>query len=111
MVLSGIPAARVAAGLALIPALLGGCVYMPETSLVYDPDCGVYERKMTLEAYQVGSLMGCRDEGCVTTLVVMGAASAASVIVSGSVMVVGNVASWLEKKGQCMRRAQGPESR
>ena len=102
--------ARLATVLASIPALLGGCVYMPETTVVYDPDCGIYERRMTLEAYQVGSLMGCRDEGCVTTLVVMGVASAASAIISGSVMVVGNVASWLEKKGRCLSPGQIPST-
>ncbi|KAF0163583.1 MAG: hypothetical protein FD157_2913 [Rhodocyclaceae bacterium] len=103
--------ARLATVLASIPILLGGCVYMPETTVVYDPECGVYERKMTLEAYQVGSLMGCRDESCVTTLVVMGVASAASAIISGSVMVVENVASWLEKKGRCLNPGQIPSTR
>lgn len=102
--------ARLAIVLAAIPVLLDGCVYMPETIVVYDPDCGIYERRMTLEAYQVGSLMGCRDEGCVTTLVVMGVASAASAIISGSVMVVGNVASWLEKKGRCLSPGQIPST-
>lgn len=89
-------------GLPLAVMLLDGCVYMPETTIRYDPKCGVYERKMTMQPYQVGSLMGCRDEGCVTGLVAAGAVSAASAVITGSVVVVGNAVSWLEKQAQCL---------
>lgn len=73
---------------------------------MYREDCGTYEKKMTLEAYQVGSLMGCRDEGCVAGLAVAGVVSAASAVVSGSVVVVGNVVRWLERPGHCPNPAQ-----
>lgn len=90
--------------------LLGGCVYLPETTVRYDEKCGVYERKMTMQPYQVGSLMGCRDEGCVAGLVAAGVVSAASAVVTGSVVVVGNVVNWLEKQGQCLNSPQGTEN-
>jgi hypothetical protein len=100
-------------GFALATLLLGGCVYLPETSVRYDPKCGVHERKMTMQPYQVGTLMGCRDEGCVAGLVAAGVVSAASAVVTGSVVVVGNVVNWLEKQGQCLnpsQRAEDPQA-
>ena len=98
------------AALPLTLLLLGGCVYMPETTVRYDAKCGVYEKKMTMQPYQVGTLMGCRDEGCVTGLVAAGVVSAASAVISGSVVVVGNVVSWLEKQGQCLNPPSTPDS-
>jgi hypothetical protein len=101
--------ARLRSGLALASVLLGGCVYLPETTTRYDPDCGIYERKAIMQAHQVGTLMGCRDEGCVVLLVAAGAVTAASAVISGSVVVVGNVVYWLEKQGQCLNPAHKPE--
>jgi hypothetical protein len=100
--------ARPLLGPALALLLLGGCVYLPETTVRYDEKCGVYERRMTMQPYQVGSLMGCRDEGCVAGLVAAGVVSAASAVITGSVVVAGNVASWLERRGQCPNPAQKP---
>ena len=95
--------------LALVLLLLGGCVYLPETSTRYDPKCGIYERKATMQPYQVGTLMGCQDEGCVMILVAAGAVTAASAVIVGSVVVVGNVVYWLEKQAQCLNPAPKPE--
>ncbi len=90
-------------------ALLGGCVYLPETTTRYDPDCGIYERKAIMQPHQVGTLMGCQDDGCVVLLVAAGAVTAASAVISGSVVVVGNVAYWLEKQAQCRNPPHKPE--
>ncbi len=109
MVKPASPTAKPAAALSIAVMLLAGCVYMPETTTRYDPKCGIYERKMTMQPYQVGSLMGCRDEGCVTGLVAAGVVSVASAVITGSVVVAGNVASWLEKQGQCLNPAHKPE--
>lgn len=84
--------------------LLQGCVYFPQTNSVYDPECGVYERHMTLAVEDVGDMGfigGCNDEGCLALLVAIGAVSATTAVVSGSIVVVGNVVFWLEKKRQC----------
>jgi len=95
--------------LALALLLLGGCVYLPETTTRYNPDCRTYERKLTMQPYQVGTLMGCQDDGCVVLLVAAGAVTAASAVIVGSVVVVGNVVYWLEKQGQCLNPARTPE--
>lgn len=97
-------------GFPLATLLLSGCIYLPETTIRYDEKCGTYERKMTMQPYQVGTLMGCRDEGCVTGLVAAGVVSAASAVVTGSVVVVGNVVNWLEKQGQCLNPAPKADS-
>ena len=95
--------ARLRFALALTLVLPGGCVYLPETTTRYDPDCGIYERKAIMQPHQVGTLMGCQDEGCVVLLVAAGAVTAASAVISGSVVVVGNVVYWLEKQAQCLK--------
>ncbi len=88
--------------------LLGGCVYLPETTTRYNPDCGIYERKAIMQAHQVGSLMGCQDEGCAVLLVAAGAVTAASAVISGSVVVIGNIVYWLEIQGQCLNSPRKP---
>lgn len=94
---------------AIAASWLAGCVFLPHTATTYDADCEIYQRKMTLEAHQVASIAGCSNEGCVALLAAAGVISAATAVVSGSVVVVGNVAYWLEEKGQCMKRKQKPE--
>jgi len=93
---------RAAAAITLSAVLLAGCIFLPRTSAVYDSDCEIYEKRMTLEVYQVGTLAGCSNEGCVALLVAAGVVSTASAVVSGSVVVAGNAVYWLEAKGQCM---------
>lgn len=95
-------------GLLLALMLLGGCVYLPETTTRYNTDCGIYERTAIMQPHQVGSLMGCQDEGCAVLLVAAGAVTAASAVISGSVVVVGNVVYWLEKQAQCLNPPHKP---
>ena len=83
--------------------LAAACVYVPQTTAVYDPDCRIMTRHMTLEAAQVPGFVGCRNEGCVALLAAAGAVTAASAVVSGSIVVAGNVVTWFEKRGQCNR--------
>lgn len=92
------PAARLALALAL---LAPGCVVVPRTTEVYDEQCQIQARHMELEVQQVGVLGHCVNEGCVAMLVVFGAVTAASAVVSGSIVIAGNVAYWFEKKGEC----------
>jgi hypothetical protein len=92
--------------LALVAALLQGCVYVPRTATVYDEKCNVYYREMTLQPYQVVQFAGsCNHRDCAYLLVALGAVSAASAVVSGSIVVAGNVVYWFEKQGQCVARA------
>lgn len=95
---------RANVAIVMATVLLAGCIFLPHTATVYDAECEILERKMTLEAYQVGALGGCRNEGCAALLVVAGVVSATTAVISGSVVVVGNVVYWLEEKGQCKMR-------
>jgi len=94
---------RTRCALLAIAGLLAGCIYVPRTASVYDQDCQIYARHMTLEITQVGTFGRCQNEGCVALLVGAGAVTAASAVVSGSIVVAGNVVYWFEKQGQCAR--------
>lgn len=92
------------AGLLAAAALLAGCVFVPSTSERYDADCRVSARHMDLQPVALASIQGCSNDGCAALLVVFGATAAASLVVSGSIVVVGNVVYWFEKQGRCDRR-------
>ncbi len=92
--------ARRAAALALAVAA-GGCVMVPRTTETYDPGCRITTRQMELQPVQIGSLMGCHNQGCAALLVAAGATAAASAVVSGSIVIAGNVVYWFEKQGRC----------
>lgn len=87
--------------LVLLLALLSGCVYLPRTTTTYNTECQTQQRQMRLEAQQLGTLMGCQGEACTGALIAFGAVSAATAIVSGSIVLVGNMVYWLEERGQC----------
>ncbi|MGH8517765.1 MAG: hypothetical protein ACREUE_09925 [Panacagrimonas sp.] len=82
--------------------LLQGCVYLPETRTWYDEQCQIYSKHMTLRAHQVGAIGNCVNRDCVGVLAIFGVVSAASAVVSGSIVVVGNTVYWLEQKGKCL---------
>ena len=98
------PGARpaLATGLAL---LLAGCVLVPATREVYDPECRLMRREVTLEAAALVQLHSCGGRECSALLVAMGVVTAASVVVSGSLAIVGNVAYWFEHTLNCRRVA------
>lgn len=98
------------AALSSCTLLLGSCVYLPKTTTLYDEKCKIMKHHMTLEVHQAATIAGCANEACVAALVVFGAVSAATAVVSGSVVVVGNVVYWLEKQGQC-RNSTVPDER
>ncbi len=90
----------------LLPAtalMAAACVYVPQTTAVFDPKCRVMTRHMVLQAAQVPGFVGCRNEGCVALLLAAGAITAASAVVSGSIVVAGNVVTWFERRGPCNR--------
>ncbi len=97
------------AALYLVLGLLGGCVYVPHTTAVYDEKCQAFQRHMTLESQQIGTILGCGGDACIHALVVMVAVSAATAVVSGSVVVIGNVVYWVEHRGRCLTAAKKPE--
>jgi hypothetical protein len=84
---------------------LQACVYVPRTTAIYDSDCQVTTKHMDLQPVQIAALGGCRNEGCAALLVAAGATAAASAVISGSIVVVGNAVYWFEKKGNCVSRS------
>lgn len=103
MILSRMKTLRLLAVLA-VPSLCG-CVMVPVTVDGYDPDCRVVTHHMELQPVQVNAIGRCGDGACAA--IVLGV-SAASAIVSGSIVVVGNVAYWAEHRANCA--APGPPS-
>lgn len=83
---------------------LTGCMVVPKTTRSYNPECQVIERHVTLEPQQMGTIGSCRGAECTAILAFYGVVAAASVVVSGSVAVVGNVVHWLEERSQCIGR-------
>jgi hypothetical protein len=89
-------------GTAAVVASLAACVYVPRTTEVYDEECRIQARQMTLDVQQVGFFLGCRGRSCGLVLVTLGAVTVASAVVSGSIVLAGNVVYWFEKRGRCM---------
>ena len=87
-----------------LTACVSGCVVLPVTRDVYDPDCRLMRREVTLEAAAVGQMVSCNAQDCAVLLVGMGVVAAASLVVSGSLAIVGNVVYWLEHEASCKRR-------
>jgi hypothetical protein len=89
----------------LAACLLAGCVVVPVTRDVYDPDCRLMRREVTLEAAMLGQFHSCSGQECSVLLATLGVVSAATLVVSGSLAVVGNVVYWLEHEANCRRRS------
>lgn len=85
----------------LATTLLAGCVVVPRTAEVYDEACRAYVRQVVLETEVVGGIGHCRGEECAAMLAAVGIIAAASAVISGSVAIVGNIAYWAERRGQC----------
>lgn len=102
-----LPALRstVAAGLCLA---LAACVFLPRTTVIYDPECQIAARHMVLEVQQLGTFVSCHGEGCAAVLAGLGLVSAASAVVSGSIVIAGNIVYWFEKRGNCIRQDWEP---
>jgi len=98
------PASRGARALPLLAALaLSACIVVPQTHTVYDAACQTHTRQVTLEAAYIGGFHSCAGDACLAMMATAGLVSAASVVVSGSIAVVGNVVYWLELQGRCMK--------
>ncbi len=87
----------------LLAVLLQACVFVPRTVEIYDKDCQVSSRQMYIEPILIGDFVDCHDESCAQFLVALGAVAASSVVVSGSIVIVGNAVYWFEKQGRCER--------
>ena len=82
---------------------LSACVVVPQTREVYDSECKMLSRQMTLDVAYLGGFQGCGGDACLALLTAAGAVTAASAVISGSIALVGNVVFWFEKQGRCSR--------
>ena len=89
------------AAIVLTGLLASGCVIVPITIESYDPDCRVVTRHMELKTVQVAAFNGCSGQGCDAAVLVSLGVTAASAIVSGSIVVVGNMVYWAEHRADC----------
>jgi len=87
----------------LLTALLGGCVFVPKTQTTYDAQCSIQRREMTLDVVTGGgNFGGCNGKECAILLAAVGAVAATSLVVSTSIVIVGNTVYWLERRGHCV---------
>lgn len=86
---------------ALACASLAGCVVLPATLDTYDNECQVVSHHIVLQAVQIAQINGCANQGCAALVIAAAATAGASAIVSGSIMVVGNVGYWIERQANC----------
>ena len=76
---------------------LAACLFVPETKAIKNNDCQLVTKKWSLE-FKKTDISG-RVDGEI--LVAIGAVAVGSLVVSGSVVVVGNSIHWLEQQGFC----------
>ncbi len=86
----------------LAGALASGCVIVPVTTEEYDPDCQVVTHHMQLQAVQVAEINHCSNQSCGAVVIAGLGVTAASAIVSGSIVVIGNMAYWAERRASCV---------
>jgi hypothetical protein len=86
-----------------IAAALSSCVVVPQTRDVYDAECQITSKEIVLEVAVLGRFHGCSGQGCAAMMATLGIVTAASVVISSSVAVVGNVLYWAEKQGRCVK--------
>jgi hypothetical protein len=86
----------------LASGLACGCVIVPVTTAEYDPDCQVVTHHMQLQAVQVAEINHCSNQGCGVMVIAGLGVTAASAIVSGSIVVIGNIAYWAERRAGCV---------
>lgn len=97
------------ATLLTLSAILSGCA-VPRTVDYYDEDCGIVSRKMVLETTEAVPLVSCSNQTCAAQILAQVAGFALSTVVSGSIVVIGNVAYWAERQRNCQPRPAKPDA-
>jgi len=84
------------------PALLiSACVYYPKRVEVYDSDCNIKTRKLTLGVIGSNSVPNCNGGNAGACLAAIAAVGPVTAVVSGSIVVIGNTLYYMEKEGRC----------
>jgi hypothetical protein len=87
----------------LLVLALSACVVVPVVDRRAEVPCDMATRQITLDVQQIAALGGCRGDECLAQLVVGGFVFATSLVVSGSVAIIGNTMHWIERARKCGR--------
>jgi len=99
---------------------LSGCIFFYPRKIVQndlahdDKACEIIHRKLVLDKITIGkasdwfSTGGCYTEDCLAVLLIPVVTAASTFLVSGSIVITGNVAYWLERKGECPHEGSEP---
>ena len=81
--------------------LATGCVIVPVDVQSYDPDCRYVTHHMELQPVQIAQLQHCSGQGCEAVMLAGLGVTAVSAVVSGSIVIVGNVVYWADHRVSC----------
>jgi hypothetical protein len=81
--------------------LATGCVIVPVSVESYDPDCRYVTHHLELQPVQIAQLQHCGGQGCGAVVLAGLGVTAVSAVVSGSIVVVGNVVYWVDHRASC----------
>jgi len=87
----------------LIATTVTSCAFVPSSSTdqPYYYECDMVTKKLTLKTTQMGRLGDCEDSSIGECIIMTGILSTASMIVSGSIVLIGNTLHWSEYKLTC----------
>jgi hypothetical protein len=99
---------RATAAVLAASLLASACVVVPVTTTSFDPDCRVVTYHMELKMVELVKIQACSSNGCEIEVLAGLGVTAVSTIVSGSIVVIGNVAYWAEHRASCPVLAPEP---
>lgn len=81
-------------------SLSSGCgFFYPKKVESYDTECQIVTKHLELQSVGINGVgISCQNEGCLIALI----PAATSAIISGSIVLIGNVIYWLEEQGRCL---------
>jgi len=88
--------------------LAAGCVIVPVDVAGYDPDCRYVTHHIELQAVQIAQLQRCSGQGCEAVVLAGLGVTAVSAVVSGSIVIVGNVVYWADHRANCPAPVAAP---
>lgn len=93
----------------LATLLLSGCVALPAIDHSNPIPCAMVTRELKLTVVELQDVYRCRrGDECLAALALGTAVFAASTLVSGSLVIVGNTLHWMETNGRCTNQTFTP---
>jgi hypothetical protein len=89
-------------GIIILLTILTSCVFIPAVS-GEQSNCVLHTKKLELKGNGAEGAEGlmCGHEACLVLLAAASAVTLSTLIVSGSIVLVGNTFHWIEKEGTC----------